>query len=531
MLRGYQMETVGKIRAEFARGKRKICVCLPTGAGKSHIAAELIRSTLSKNPRARVWFCVPRLELVSQMRLTLEKYGVYAGEISARAKDFTLNACVCSKDTLVRMENLPAPDVIFFDEAHVALRQQRSIADKHPSALVIGLTATPEIADGSPMMIAKSKARGAAGLYDALVACGSVPRLQRERALAKLDYKSISAKDAAKFGLLDKGLIEVSGRSLDAALCYGDIVTEYEKYGAGKPSIGFAPTVELADKCVDTLNKAGYGWRRISGDMPVKKRSALISELAAGEIDGLVNAMLLAYGFDAPCVQYAFSIRHVRSKTLWVQMVGRVLRPYPGKGAAVFCDLTGSCYNFQDDKRPFFFEDENPRWAFEGKSVIRCQFMAENVCANRRKKKPPHCVWNKNRVCKTPLYYFDKRYCDPESEGCFEIIKPEPSDKRRARKEIERVDADIVSVNMQYEIKRSLVEGEMERREAVAKLLEYARVMGYHYMWVYWFINKEKNEVDKETLKEIAALKGYKPQWVFFKSRQIEEKLNGRLHK
>jgi superfamily II DNA or RNA helicase len=530
MLRRYQIETIDKIRAEFARGKRRICVCLPTGAGKSHIAAELIRSALAKNPRARVWLCVPRLELLSQMRLTLEKRGVFAGEISARAKDWALNVCVCSKDTLVRMENLPAPDFIFFDEAHVAVQQQRVIAGRNPRAVVIGLTATPEIADGSPMMIVKTKT-GAAGLYDALVACDGAPRLRREGALAKLDYKSISAKDAAKFGLLDKGLMEVSGRSLDAVLCYGDVVEEYEKYGRGKPSIGFAPAIEIADKCVGALNRAGWKWRRISGDMPVKRRGALISEITTGEIDGLVNAMLLTYGFDAPCVEYAFSVRHVRSKTLWVQMVGRVLRPSPGKEKAVFCDLTGSCWNFHDEKRPFFFEDEKPEWNFAGKNIIRCQFMAENVCASKNKRKAPHCVWNKNRICKTPIYWFDRRHCGRENKECFEAVKPEALDKERVQKEFKQMNMSIVSVNTQYEIKRDLLDGKMEKRDAAAKLLECARVMGYHYMWVYWFINKDKNEVDKELLKEIAELKGYKPQWAFFQAQKIKGKLNGGLQK
>jgi hypothetical protein len=43
-------------------------------------------------------------------------------------------------------------------------------------------------------------------------------------------------------------------------------------------------------------------------------------------------------------------------------------------------------------------------------------------------------------------------------------------------------------------------------------------------MWAYWFINERKSGVDKRALQEIAALKGFKPQWVFFKSQQIKEK-------
>jgi superfamily II DNA or RNA helicase len=530
MLRGYQIETINAVRAEFAAGGRRICVCLPTGAGKSHIAGGLIRSILGKNPRARVWFCVPRLELISQTRNVFEAYGVFAGELSARAKDFMINVCVCSKDTLIRVENLPTPDFIFFDEAHVALEQQRAIAGRYPDAVVIGFTATPEIADGGPMMITR-KNNQTLGLYDALVSCKSIPELQRLGVLSRLDYKSISAADAEKFGLLDKGLVEVSGRSLDAVLSYGDIVAEYEKYGVGKASIGFAPTIELADKCVEALNHAGYEWKRISGDMPLKRRAALISELVKGGIDGLVNAMLLTYGFDAPRVEYAFSIRHVRSKTLWVQMVGRVIRASPGKEKAVFCDLTGCCYNFADDKKPFFFNDEKPEWAFEGKKIIRCQFKAEYACVNRRKKKAPRCIWDALRLCQTPLYYFNPAYCGAGKTACSSPIEAAGEKEAKKEKRLEQMRMNIISVNTQYEIMRNFREGGIDGREAVARLLTYAETMGYHYMWAYWFINKGKTEADVQTLKDIGALKGFKPQWVFFKTKEIEEKLRGGLQK
>jgi superfamily II DNA or RNA helicase len=530
MLRGYQIETINKIRAELAAGRRRICVCLPTGAGKSHIAAGIIRLALEKNPRARIWLCVPRLELVSQMRRVLEASGVFAGEISAKAKDFMMNVCVCSKDTLVRADSLPTPDFIFFDEAHVALEQQRAIAGRCPGAVIIGLTATPEITDGRPMMITKRNNQ-TLGLYEALVANDSIPELQKMGVLSRLDYKSISAKDAEKFGLLDRGLAEASGRSLDAVLSYGDVVTEYEKYGRGKPSIGFAPTVELADKCVETLNRAGYKWRRVSGDMAFKRRQELIAALVSREIDGLVSAMLLIYGFDAPCVEYAFSIRFVRSKTLWVQMVGRVIRANPGKEKAVFCDLTGSCYNFADDKKPFFFNDEKPEWAFEGKKIIRCQFKSEYVCANKQKKTTPRCVWRADRLCKAPLYYFNpnRAYCGAAKTACSQAA--DRAEEPRKKKEFKQMDMDIISVNTQYEIREDLESGKIESREAAARLLKYAEAMGYHYMWVYWFINKGKSGVDVQTLKEIAELKGFKPQWVFFKTKKIKEKANGGLQK
>jgi superfamily II DNA or RNA helicase len=520
-LRDYQTRAVEQLRRALAGGARRVCVCLPTGAGKSYIAAEVIRLMLGKNANIKVWFCVPRLELLAQMRRALASAGVLCGEISARRKDFLMNVCVCSKDTVMRMSGAPAPDCIFFDEAHIAIEQQRALAERFPRAFVVGLTATPEIADGRPMRLTKTKTR-TIGLYDELISTKSIPELQSEGALAALDYKSISEADAAKFGLLDAGALEV-GQALDAVIVYGDVAREYEKYGRGKPAIGFAPTIAIADKCVTALNDAGYKWKRISGDMPLKRRQALIEDLTARRVDGLVNAMLLTYGFDAPCVEYAFSVRYVRSRTLWAQMVGRVLRASPGKAKATFVDLTGCCYNFKERGKPFFFADARPQWAFDGKNIVRCQFSMEHICIHKPKRKKPRCVWRADRLCNAPSYWFKTPRCARDNADCFETIKA-PKSGEGGERNLEQIACNIVSINMNYQIRRLYRDGRLTKRDATARLLTYADMMGYQPMWVYWFVNKDAVDVDVETLAEIARVKGYKPGWVVYKTQELKER-------
>jgi superfamily II DNA or RNA helicase len=440
-LYNYQLAIIEKSRAALAQHKR-ICVSLPTGAGKSVVAAKIIQMMLDKNPRYKVWFCVPRLELIPQMRRTLARFNIFCGEISAKTKDFFNAVCVCSKDTIIRVTSTPTPDVVFFDEAHVAIEQQRAIADRFPYAYIIGLTATPEIADGRSMLLTNQPKLGA---------------------LAGLDYKSISETDAEKFGLLDTGLVEV-GQAIDTVLCYGDVVQEYEKYGKGKPAIGFAPTIAIADKCVAMLNAAGHTWRRISGDMPFKKCQELIDALINRRIDGLVNAMLLTCGFDAPCVEYAFSVRYVRSRTLWVQMVGRCLRAYTGKQKAVFVDHTGCCYHFKEPDKPFLFDDENLKWHFAGKNLCRCQFKMEDLCTHKAKRKKPHCLWDVTRACNAPLYYFRDPSCKPGNTVCSEIIKLTEHEQRE--RELQQINAKVISVNLHTQIKAAFEKGILSEGQA-----------------------------------------------------------------
>jgi superfamily II DNA or RNA helicase len=187
-LYNYQLAIIEKSRTELARHKC-VCVSFPTGAGKSVVAAKIIQMMLDKNPRYKVWFYVPRLELIPQIRRTLARFNIFCGEISAKTKDFFNAVCVCSKDTIIRITSTPTPNVIFFDEVHVTIEQQRAIADHFPYAYITGLTATPEIADGRPMLLTNQPNSKTLGLYQALVLSNSIPELQKLGALAGLDYK------------------------------------------------------------------------------------------------------------------------------------------------------------------------------------------------------------------------------------------------------------------------------------------------------------------------------------------------------
>ena len=87
---------------------------------------------------------------------------------------------------------------------------------------------------------------------------------------------------------------------------WGDIVASYEEYGKGRPALGFTTTISMAETVAKLFQNAGYDFRVIHGGMSVKERSELINLLRTGAIAGLVNAELLTYGFDCPCVSYAF---------------------------------------------------------------------------------------------------------------------------------------------------------------------------------------------------------------------------------
>ena len=149
MLRGYQVDSIGRLRESILAGAKRPILQLPTGGGKTIIAAAIVKGAIDK--RKKVLFLAPRRELIYQAseKLTAQKilHGIImAGEPMARWEDVQ----VASFDTLHaravrgdRME-LPKADLVIVDEAHLSIADTKAdIIAAYPDAIVIGLTATP----------------------------------------------------------------------------------------------------------------------------------------------------------------------------------------------------------------------------------------------------------------------------------------------------------------------------------------------------------------------------------------------------
>ena len=128
------------------------------------------------------------------------------------------------------------------------------------------------------------------------------------------------------------------------------------------------PDESMAETVAKVFQNAGYDFRVIHGGMSVKERSELINLLRTGAIAGLVNAELLTYGFDCPCVSYAFSCRHIKSRPLWFQIVGRILRICDGKEDAIFVDHGDSISEFSEPSCSLPILDPLMQWKYDGET-------------------------------------------------------------------------------------------------------------------------------------------------------------------
>jgi hypothetical protein len=80
----------------------------------------------------------------------------------------------------------------------------------------------------------------------------------------------------------------------------------------------------------------------VSGATPREERLRVFEDFRTGKVRVLSNCMVLTEGFDAPWAEVAVIARPTQSQPLYVQMVGRVLRPFPGKEKALVLDVVGA---------------------------------------------------------------------------------------------------------------------------------------------------------------------------------------------
>lgn len=361
-LRDYQKKIVDDVIVS----DRDLLICLPTGGGKTVIASAIMQ----KLDGLKV-FVVPRLELIQQAS---DEFGdvdiIWADKTKLTGKDIV----IASKSSLESQSNLIPEDkdlILIFDEAHIGIEQTCHLVQRLNPKRVLGLTATPERMDGLALLKGDDSIHRY-GVFDSLYQAETVPSLQRMGYLAKLHYYTKPIENITKIkpdNSLGEELSEKQIRSIfDENHIWGDLVKCYELYGKGRPAIGFTTTVQLADSVAKIFQDAGYNFKTIHGEMPIRERQQLIEDLKTGKIDGLVNAALLTYGFDCPEASYAFSCRHIKSRPLWFQMIGRILRPCEGKKDAVFIDHGDSISEFSEPDCALPVLDELIRWKADGET-------------------------------------------------------------------------------------------------------------------------------------------------------------------
>lgn len=314
--RPYQADAIERVRVAMCAGKRRVLLVLPTGGGKTFTCGGIVQQTVAQGRRA-LWLA-HRSELIDQAADSLSRLGLNVGAICATAStppNPFAPVQVASVQTLLARKTLPPADMIVADEAHhfaEAAKEWFSLLEAYPHALVVGATATPERGDGT----------GLRDSFDELVVGATVRELTQQGFLVPCE---VLCPDKP----LGPG--ELAQNPVDA----------YRKDAAGRRAIVFVQSVALAEQYATEFTMHGIPARALSAETPWAQRRATIEAFRRGELRVLVNVYVLTEGFDAPEADCCILARGAGSAGMYLQMVGRVLRPAPGKRDALVLDLRG----------------------------------------------------------------------------------------------------------------------------------------------------------------------------------------------
>jgi superfamily II DNA or RNA helicase len=340
-LRDYQHAVIAAFEREIAAGSRRILLVAPTGSGKTVIGAEIIRRARTQDKSVLV--LAHRREIIQHTHQKLFAHGVGSGIIQAGYDPRPLERVqVASISTLhhraMRRDimQLPLANLLVVDECHHAPAETyRKIIAAYPDAILLGLTATPCRGDG----------RGLGGIFQTIIECPQVGELIDEGYLVKSDvYAPVDPNlhgVATRHG--DYVESELADR-MDQAKLIGDIVTHWHKFGERRKTVAFAVNVAHSIHLRDEFRRSGVRAEHIDGNTAMDERDATLARLASGKIDIVTNCMVLTEGWDMPEVGCCVLARPTKKMGLYRQMIGRVLRPAPGKNYAIVLDHSGAVF-------------------------------------------------------------------------------------------------------------------------------------------------------------------------------------------
>jgi superfamily II DNA or RNA helicase len=311
---------------------------LPTGTGKTVVFAELVRRRVAAGRRMLV--LAHRTELLEQARDKLTAVGVWAAIEQAEKRAGFAPVVVASVQTL-RGKRLAALDPKAFDvvvdEAHHAYAASyRAILEHFEDSLVLGVTATPDRGDGKALGEVFASVAYRYEIRDAIREKFLAPIVARRIVVDGIDLSSVRSRAG---DLASDELSEI----MQAEQAVHGVVSPLLEQAGARRTIVFAVDVAHARALAEVLCRHRPGCARVAhGDLDARERKEILADYRAGEFQFLVNCALYTEGFDEPSIACVAIVRPTKSRGLYVQMVGRGTRLYPGKLALLLLDFTGN---------------------------------------------------------------------------------------------------------------------------------------------------------------------------------------------
>lgn len=389
-LRKYQQQAVKNILEAWGVNEKKVMLQMPTGTGKTRLFVALINALNETKAEAfgieskpKFLIVTHREELVEQISDTLISHYRLEHRLLGKKRLVTLSDCdnnnslqrdakdyICIssiqylsrqlKDKTSELYNIKF-DFIIIDEAHHSLAESYVLLwQAYPNAFKLGVTATPY----------RLKGNGFKRLYDKLIESQKMSEFIEQGFLADYHFYTVSSKQVAlqKVNRLTKANISGDYQTKDLQKIYANdeeiafLYDCYKSYADGKKGIIYAVNQFHAEMIAGYFLDCGVSIANLGSKTAKGKRKELITRFRKGELQILVNVELFGEGFDCPSIEFAMLARPTRSLTMYLQQVGRALRPTEDRGKVLILDCVGlyNRFGLPEDKRNwhYFFARE-----------------------------------------------------------------------------------------------------------------------------------------------------------------------------
>ncbi len=232
----------------------------------------------------------------------------------------------------------PAYSIVICDEAHTALGEKTSGAIREWSGpIFIGMTATGALI-----------ARHVTDLFPTQTSRFDLAQAARRGVIAPLRGVRIPpgpgvrtiAKVPLRRGEVDTEFDqEMLAELLDQAPFNTAVADLYKTRFNGVPGVVYAAGVRHAYNVAEAFREQGLKAMGVSGETPKRELAEILASYERGDIDVLINAQLLAEGWNSPRATVCMHLAPTASKRIYQQRVGRVTRRHPGKEAGIVVDF------------------------------------------------------------------------------------------------------------------------------------------------------------------------------------------------
>lgn len=353
-LRPYQSAAVDALLASFERrGKHNPLVVVPTGGGKSAILAGFLDRALSSSPESRALVLAHRKELLEQDARAIQRFapsldvGIYSAGLGLRQPHRRV-VVGGIQSVANHLDAIGARDLVIVDEAHLVPHGDdgtyRDVLAALDNPATVGLTATPYRLSGGHLCRGKGKLFSHVAhevSIAELLALGHLSPLVSVSGDAQYDTSDVSVS-GGDFKAKDLTIaVGLQPKITERALAEAMKIIDREKR---EHVLVFAVGVDHAREVVQALFAMGVGARVVTGDTDAGERARTIDAFKRGELRVLVNVDVLTTGFDAPCTDAIVMLRPTQSTGLYVQILGRGMRPSPesGKVNCLVLDYAGN---------------------------------------------------------------------------------------------------------------------------------------------------------------------------------------------